>query len=251
MIIAGVDLEGNDRGALGGLNRLEHRIDGEIAGGLALGEIGQVGIHLNVGSGQGRGGGAVQDPAHHLIARVADDSGRSDHGVHVGPGVGDDITSGIIDTVIIAGVDLEGDDRGALGFHGSIHKHSRPGDVGGVGIVEVHDFIHGVEGEGKTRLFGFAVPVVGPVREYLARRSGHGRRVQLGVSGGGIGGVVYRLAGIGIIRPAAPVVVEHYDDFLLLSLFARRSSIVGDIRILCEFLIQLRTRIGLDGGLIF
>ena len=36
-----------------------------------------------------------------------------------------------------------------------------------------------------------------------------------------------------------------------LSLFARRSSIVGDIRILCEFLIQLRTRIGLDGGLIF
>ena len=89
------------------------------------------------------------------------------------------------------------------------------------------------------------------MREYLARRSGHGRRIQLGVSGGGIGGVVHRLAGIGIIRPAAPVVVEHYDDFLLLSLFARRSSIVGDIRILCEFLIQLRTRIGLDGGLIF
>ena len=88
------------------------------------------------------------------------------------------------------------------------------------------------------------------MREYLARRGGHGRRIQLGVSGGGIGRVVHRLAGIGILRPATPVVVEHYDDFLLLSLFARRSSIVGDIRILCEFLIQLRTRIGLDGGLV-
>ena len=85
------------------------------------------------------------------------------------------------------------------------------------------------------------------MREYLARRGGHGRRIQLGISGGGIGGVVHRLAGIGILRPATPVVVEHYDDFLLLSLFARRSSIVGDIRILCELLIQLRTRIGLDG----
>ena len=51
------------------------------------------------------------------------------------------------------------------------------------------------------------------MREYLARRGGHGRRIQLGVSGGGIGVVVHRLAGIGIIRPAAPVVVEHYDDF--------------------------------------
>ena len=152
--------------------------------------------------------------------------------------------------MIIAGVDLEGNDRGALGFHGSILKHGRPGDVGGVGIVEVHDFTHGVEGEGKTCLFGLAVPVVGPVREYLARRSGHGRRVQLGVSGGGIGGVVHRPGGIGIICPAAPVVVEHYDDFLLLSPFARRSSIVGDIRIICEFLIQLRTAASLDGSLV-
>ena len=88
------------------------------------------------------------------------------------------------------------------------------------------------------------------MREYLARRGGHGRRIQLGVSGGGIGRVVHRLAGIGILRPATPVVVEHYDDFLLLSLFARRSSIVGDIRILREILIQLRTAASLDGSLV-
>ena len=115
MIIAGVDLEGDDRGALRSLNRLEHGVDGEVAGGLTLGEIRQVGIHLDVGDSQLSSGRAVQDPADMFIALIADNGGRSDHGAHVIPGVGNHITSGIIDTVIIAGVDLEGDSHGTLG----------------------------------------------------------------------------------------------------------------------------------------
>ena len=103
-----------DHAVLLNINRLEHGVNGEVAGGLTLGEIRQVGIHLDVGNSQLSSGGAVQDPADMFIALIADNGGRSDHGVHVGPSIGERLEIILVGAVIIAGVDLEGDDRGTL-----------------------------------------------------------------------------------------------------------------------------------------
>ena len=84
------------------------------------------------------------------------------------------------------------------------------------------------------------------MREYLTLGSRDNRRCQFGTRAVRPGVVIHHLSRVGVVYPTAAVIVEHNND-LLVSLFARRSSIVGDIRILCEFLIQLRTRIGLDG----
>ena len=115
MVIACIDDEIDLCGALRSLDCLEHGVDSEIAGGLTLSEIRQIGVDLDVGNGHLSSGCPIEDPADMLITLVTHDSGGSDHRAHIGPGIGDLLEAILIGAMVIACIDDEIDLCSALG----------------------------------------------------------------------------------------------------------------------------------------